>query len=109
MSDVAHEGWSNRETWAINLWLANDASLHAAACGVVRGAMVGSGAWGGHPLARATLAGEALRPWVEWVECQCEDGRFPEPIPALVQCALARVDWRELAEHWLRTAAEVAQ
>ena len=28
MEDNKHEGWSNRETWALNLWLSNDEGFY---------------------------------------------------------------------------------
>lgn len=28
MSETTHEGWANRETWAANLWFANDEGLY---------------------------------------------------------------------------------
>ncbi|MFF4777609.1 hypothetical protein ACFY05_32690 [Microtetraspora fusca] len=79
MTDETYQGWCNRETWALHLWLTNEEALYH------------------ESRARAADGESALRDWVEndlWPELhQTHDG--------LVMLkdvgSLWRVDWRELA------------
>lgn len=105
MSDT-YEGWSNRETWCANLWLANDQGLYA---------MVDE--WAHELAAEASMddedrtteptyyLAEQIEGWFE--EMSHGDGEDDYVPAASIYKVLAdigslyRVDWREIAEHWL--------
>ena len=77
----SYNGWTNYETWLVNIWLTNDPGTYSAA----RWAAVDNA--------------DALREWVtEWVT---------ESVPAssltadLLGAALSEVDWHEIAESLL--------
>lgn len=98
-----HEGWTNRETWALALHLNNSQNLQAAAHRV---------ALGGDLRERAA---DELR---EWVESVAAAHAFPAPhddpagIPqewrALLHDvgSLWRVDWYEIAAHFVAGARD---
>lgn len=81
-----HEGWSNRETWAVARHVDDTEWLLSYALTIVR-ASEGPPLW------------DALRDWVDDVVCDAVD-----PVPALTVefqlAASSRVNWRELEEHW---------
>lgn len=93
----AYNGWTNRETWLINLWISNDewASREVAAL-ARRHATNPQSTPVGYLSPAYTLAAE-LEEWV------AEQYDFPAKGIAsdLLQSALSRVNWRELAEHYL--------
>ena len=89
-----YNGWTNRETWACNLWLANDEGLYAGATEIVE-SLVGTS---------AQRIGEAL---VEW---------FRELVEELNLVDISRdigswwrVDERELGTAWVETMEELVQ
>lgn len=78
-----YNGWPNRETWALHLWLTNEEVLYDAA-------------W--HA---AKFGADALR---EWVGTELASMRWLEPVPnSLTQMfdeigSLWRVDWDRVAQ-----------
>jgi len=82
-----YNGWPSYETWLVNLWMGNDPATDA----ICRELVAGTGSIG--------EAAEALKDLVE------EDSPFQEQSGLYVDllgAALARVDWRALAEHYRR-------
>jgi hypothetical protein len=68
-----YNGWSNRETWLVNLWLTNDERTYNATRGMTAGAL------------QAT------------VEERIEDNNIDGFLTDLLYAACARVDWSEIA------------
>ena len=84
-SDTTYNGWTNRETWLVSLWLNND------------------------PISYSMFT-EALElntndlEKAKWLELNIIDEMYDLPLEAslwsdLLGTALARVDWREVIEN----------
>lgn len=82
MGDERYNGWTNRETWLVNLWLTNDEATYASA----REAVSREGV-------NLYRSGQALHDIVD--ELVGEQTGF---VADLINAALARVNWREIAE-----------
>lgn len=98
-----HNGWSNYETWVVNLWMGNDARTceywreqarrhtnYAAECDT----RTQSGKW----------IGTATLDLADKIKTEAEE-RKPELGPSfysdLLSAALREVNWLEIAEHWM--------
>jgi hypothetical protein len=99
MSDDTYQGWTNRETWAANLWLANDEGL----CSMVnewRDEIVGHDDDPSDEV--ADRLGMRIRDFFD----ELADGEFGE-INAEARTMLDeigsrwRVDWTEIAATWM--------
>lgn len=90
MSD--YNGWTNYETWLINVWLDNDEMLHEMALDALRAS----------PQESIYDFGKRVREFVETL--------VMEEVPTfglvadLLGAALSEVNWRELAEAWMDDA-----
>ena len=73
-SNETYNGWSNRETWLVNLWLTNDESIY-----------------------RETI-GMSANDLESFVHILCESEKLDGFLSDLIELALVRVNWRELAE-----------
>lgn len=92
MSDQTYEGWYNRATWNVSLWLANEEPLYRAVTALAARFKPGAGATNGE-MERCALA---LAPWLKsYCEYLWPNGVTPDGD------ALAECDWSEVAEHWL--------
>lgn len=88
MTDQTYNGWSNRETWTVNLWLTNDQYLNSEL------EKIALGTQGDY------ANGEALREFVqetlidpmEFDSSKTMDGFITD----MLQNAIARVDWTEI-------------
>ena len=100
-----YNGWINRETWALNLWLSNDERLYEATQEVADNAtsryVTGCESYGLEPqdFGRALVVGEAIIEWAgaglaEWN--WDEYSFFREDVGSLW-----RVDAAELGAHWV--------
>ncbi len=110
MKDKNYNGWTNYETWAVNLWINNDhgsqtswleqARAHfenAADCESVR-----EGLWSRRSAARSKLADQIKDEFEEGSPLVEEASVYSD----LLTAALGEVDWHELAEHLLSEAVE---
>jgi hypothetical protein len=105
MDDKRYNGWTNYETWAVNLWLDNEqgsqeylqeqaqaawdsASLYCA--------QVTDGIWTVEQAATFTLA-DSLKDWHE--EMASDITGIAGVFADLIGAALGAVNWQEIAEH----------
>lgn len=89
MEKNTYNGWTNYETWLVNLWLTNDEGSDEMARECCKAG-------------REYESGKALREMVEeWNPCQ-ESGLFAD----LVGAALSAVNWQEIAEHYTEDMEE---
>jgi hypothetical protein len=88
LKDPTYEGWPNRETWAVNLWLNNEEQLYNEVREIVRGEppQVSSG----------YEAGKALAEYVEQMALGDDPGA--SLATDLLIGALARVEWDGIVE-----------
>jgi hypothetical protein len=104
-NDMEYNGWTNRETWALNLWLTNDQGL----CEMTRERVA-------EALKNATVpegirvdelrdvhAGEAIKALTGDLFDPEEQLMSPENIIIILSDvgSLYRVNWDEIGEHWL--------
>jgi hypothetical protein len=85
-TDEKYQGWTNRETWCVALWLNNEQVLEEGAAAV------------------CNQPGEMLQEAAQSLENFVDDMLDDHPtfvgtmFRDLVNCCLARVNWREIAE-----------
>jgi len=94
--DVKHEGWSNRETWIVNLWMSNEEPLYRYATELAREARKVAKATGRKA---PSILGQAMEEWME--EKARIHGRDEGFVNDLLNAALNRVNWTEIAKAWL--------
>ena len=80
-----YNGWTNRETWLVSLWINNDQTSQAV-------------------LLEALNRDESDFKKAEWLKSEIEEEMYDLPLEASLWCdllgtALARVDWREVIEN----------
>lgn len=97
--DTKYNGWTNYETWAVNLWMQNDQASQEYACELAKSRWAGTIAEGAHThseMARYALA--------ESLEEQHETDMPPDVgvYGDLLNAALQRVNWDEIANALLR-------
>jgi hypothetical protein len=106
MTDKTYNGWSNYETWLVALWFDNDQGTQEY-CVEMAQDCAGNRkpnpfAADGYTSASYTL-GERLKDYAEEI-CGLEDA---SGLAAdLIGAALAEVNWREIAEHYLADLPE---
>lgn len=98
-TDRGYNGWTNRETWLVNLWLSNDEGTYREVLDAARDAL-------DTPLPRVTLA-DWLREFVELQVTECCGTRYGF-VEDLAFTAAGSVDWFEVADGWLHDASECA-
>lgn len=95
MSENTYEGWTNRETWLVNLWLTNEEGLYRDACE-----------------AAGIMSGADLDDWLsDYVRVNFAENAHPwlgGLVGDLLGAALNRVDWREIGEAFTEAAEEVS-
>ncbi len=109
MSDE-YNGWTNRETWAANLWLSNDEGVYNLALERARDALDGyttrCDTYGLEPTrdGAAMSVGEELSAQIE----ELEELLIPESYRSMRDDigSLWRIDWQELGEAWLEQISE---
>ena len=97
-----HNGWTNYETWCVNLWIDNDEYLSGEFAEWAREELdeATEDDDGPKPSAAYNL-GVRIKDYVE--ECQPEvTGMFAD----LLTSALQAVNWMEIAEHYIDATVE---
>lgn len=103
MAEKTHEGWTNYETWAVNLWLTNEEPRQRywheqAADHVRRARMYPHETWTPEEDALFGLADELKETHEEESPLVDEE---PDVYTDLLNAALSEVNWREIAESLL--------
>jgi hypothetical protein len=83
MAEETYEGWTNRETWLVALWLNNEQGLQEEAMAVCK--------------TDGEMLQEAAQSLEDWVRDLPEIGATHGFAIDLLNAALARCDWREIA------------
>ena len=93
-----YNGWTNKPTWAVALWIDNDRGLQQATSEAASDYVRSDEESAKHDLS-------------DWLKDYIENDIYPE-LPAsmysdLLNWALAYVDWDSLAEHYVEAAKEI--
>ena len=84
-----YNGWSNRETWAVNLWLSNDQGMYSEACRIIKDAE------------DAEDAEEKIKEYVEDLKVLLNEEGADELKGMFNDIgSMWRVNWKELVEAW---------
>jgi hypothetical protein len=87
MTDNKYNGWANRETWLVHLWLTNDKGTLADVTNLVR--------WAEDPR-------EAVGALIDYVDQLCFGDECQASLANdLLRSALGSVDWREIVTAFL--------
>jgi hypothetical protein len=85
-----YNGWANRATWCVALWLGNEEGLYHDATAIAR-----------RKTKHAVERDDAMR---EYVEELCGEPLTSGFVGDLLGIALAQVDWREVVESFREKA-----
>lgn len=117
MMSESYNGWANRETWAVALWLNNEQEWQESVLALVRELVDLHEQEYGAERISPTFVGEQIREWLDnlldWSNYGDEHGG-QRVVPALLLSMLSdigslwRVDWHELGTVFLADAAEVS-
>ncbi|QEG36163.1 DUF7249 family protein [Bythopirellula goksoeyrii] len=107
-NEEKYEGWENRETWLVNLHLENEASSYRywreqaeqSRSSAAKTDQVHAKIWTEAQAALFTLADQMREQVTEAIAVES-----PSLVGDLIATALSRVEWREIAEHWLEKDA----
>lgn len=106
LEDKTYNGWTNKETWAVALWIDNDGYA---------GGSLGVSEQADEIVKKAMPADEDLLHEVTGILADWLDERITEDLGEhkgllgdIVSTALGRVDWREIAEHYAQDAVDAA-
>lgn len=88
---MTYQGWTNQETWSVNLWIDNDCNLYQAKVRVLES------------LNRSNL------PVTDKMVEQFVLYHMPDGTPDLSLKDYDKVNWSEIAEHWTMEAVELAE
>lgn len=81
--DAGYNGWSNRETWTVNLWLTNDECYYEELCSIIKN------------FDTTREQAEELEQYVHWI-IDIDDSSMTSD---LLTATLAKVNWCEIAEN----------
>ena len=103
MSEEGYNGWTNYETWAVNIWMDNDQGSQEywreIAQDLVKSILEDAEEGALLPTEQAAYAlGEVIK---EQHEDMLEEMNFPQagPFTDLLNGALSEVNWYEIAQH----------
>jgi len=82
---TGYNGWSNYETWTVNLWLTNDRYFYDELCSILK---------------KGTTPNKCADMLEQWVRNECEFWGDEASIWSdLLNDALSRVDWLEIIQN----------
>lgn len=97
--DTTYNGWRNVETWRVQLHLANDEQTAAMVAEVAESYVV------------CHEPQQAAAEWFRWFvttralpDGESRPDNWAQFSADVVQAALSRVDWEQIAAHWLEAA-----
>lgn len=108
-----HNGWANRETWAVALHIDNDEALQEIALDYAREEIEGHREAlqidADFPPINSYYLGQTLQHWIENDLLTRENISESEGLWLMLTDigSLYRVNWRELADHYLLTVGEM--
>lgn len=97
-TDTTYNGWANYETWAVNLWLANDEGSYEWLLEMARQCE-------GAEYPRVALADTLKNEIVESAEGALPDAGL---LADLLSAAISSVDFHEIASHYIKEVRETA-
>lgn len=106
MTEKGYNGWTNYETWCVNLWLDNDEgsqSFWAERARNVYADAVSEYTWQTKRDAAVQQLADELSNEVDTMNPVADDASM---FSDLMGAALSEVDWRELASHYIDAAIE---
>lgn len=107
MNTEEYNGWTNRETWAVNLWLDNDRALYERVSAMAQNTFE---EYEGEPDQNDGLwtLQEAIKDLLDEVFTWSNYNLVSQELLSMRDDigSLWRVNWREIAEAWLQTAKE---
>lgn len=104
MSDETYEGWTNRETWAVALWINNEQGLQEQTLDTLRDYFRDIGTED-----KDSRAGEIVQEIIdELFDPDTYDGKVPAGVVTMMRDigSLWRVNWDELGASFLADLAE---
>lgn len=112
MTTTTYEGWSNRETWCANLWLANDYGLYTEITGLtedaLRDAQEATEGDAEEVARQATMVmADWLKDFFDGFAADIVEGKSTSETVRLMVLdigSLYRVDWYEVAASWVGDA-----
>lgn len=115
--ESGYNGWTNKETWAVGLWVDNDEPTYSARIALVRAVLESAGEEydddsAGYPIPKGAVSrADHQRHKVEdaieeWVTGELLPDLGASLAADLLNSAVAKVNWRELAEHWIEEVGE---
>lgn len=81
-TNTTYNGWSNRETWVVNLWLTNEECYYHELCSIIK------------DFDTVSEQADELEQYVRWVIDSDDAGMASD----LLSTSLGRVDWYEVIE-----------
>jgi hypothetical protein len=110
MTDTTYNGWANYPTWNVNLWLSNEEGLYRQALELVSAPVdllgtESSSVYIDEDRRHRYVVAERLKHYVTFDLAPDLGASFAAD---LLGYALDQVDWFELADAWLESAAEEA-
>ncbi len=81
-TNTTYNGWSNRETWVVNLWLTNEECYYHVLCSIIKN------------FDSVSEQVEELEQYVRWII----DSDDTSMVSDLLSTSLGRVDWYGIIE-----------
>lgn len=106
-----YEGWTNRETWAANLWLANDEGLYRSVCDLADEALEEGtedvGVFDAPEKSAAYLLEATLKDFYEELVGTLDEAPNASLLNMVTDIgSVWRINWAEIAGNWIIDAVE---